>query len=170
MTEQDTIDSGKAEITEEDQMAIGRKVLGIVQKAFGKLPSDDDQARQTKIARRTVKALAAAHLALEYVTVRLRKENRGWVFLNLDAHQIVATAFWFWMQEVEVSPEETYPETDIGSKLLGFHQGLSAARSATDATYLLEFQNDCEEIYTSSADRLLEWVGDEDGDGDAKAD
>lgn len=170
MTEQNTIDSGKAEITEEDQMAIGRKVLGIVQKAFGKLPSDDDQARQTKIARSTVKAIAAAHQALEDETARLRKENQGWVFLNLDAHQIVATAFWFWMQEVEVSPEETYPETDIGSKLLGFHQGLSAARSATDATYLLEFQNDCEGIYTSSADRLLEWVDDEEGDGDAKAD
>ena len=50
----------------------------------------------------------------------------------------MATAFWLWSEEIELDIADCDSSSVAGSRLLGFAQGLAAARAMTEALDLID--------------------------------
>lgn len=123
-------------LTEEEQDAAGRVMLEAALVALGEFPSDNED--RDDFTRRVVRSLAAAYAAEKSEERRL-SESKGWhVFLETEAHEAVATAFWLWSEQVDIDICDVAAASVAGSRYLGLAQGLAAARAMTEALDMLE--------------------------------
>lgn len=126
------------DLPDEEQNAIGRAMLASALQVF-RAPSGnpDDPDDQDEIARRTVRALAAAVEVKQAETLRLSESKGGRVHVETEAHEAVATAFWLWSEQVEIDLSEVCARSVASLRLLGLAQGLAAAAAVTTAMDML---------------------------------
>ena len=125
-------------MTEAQQEESGRTMLRAALDALGEFPGNVDLEDQDETARRVVRALVAAADA-EVAEVKRFSELLGErQFLYTEAHEVVATAFWMWSEQVDLTVAEVSPCSVAGARYLGLAQGLAAARAMTEALAMLE--------------------------------
>jgi hypothetical protein len=128
-----------ADITESEQDEYGRAMVRAAFHAFGEFPGDHEDVDRDEIARRVVRALAAAAEAESVELNRLRDVKDGHLILLTGTSVAVATAFWLWSEQVDLDIDEVCPDCVAGSIYLGFAHGMAAARHMNEALRLMEF-------------------------------
>ena len=127
------------DVTDEEEIAAGRAMLVAAMDALGDFPENADDEDPDEFARRVVKALYAAETARRAEEERLTSEKGREMYVETKAHQVVATVFWLWStQDYTLEVSEANPCSIGGARMLGFAQGLAAARMMTEAMALLD--------------------------------
>lgn len=124
-------------LTEEEQTNVGRAMLAAALAALGDRP-EVDAVDQDDIARRVVRALAAAAAVGVAEQKRLTEERGGHVYLEVEPHEAVATAFWMWWEHIDLDVGEVHASSVASGFLLGLAQGLAAARAMSEALDMLD--------------------------------
>lgn len=125
-------------MTDSEQAEVGQAMLRAAFAALGKLPSLTEEQDQDDIARRVVRSLVAAAAVADSANASFMSRTGSTPVLEAEAHDAVATAFWLWSEEIELDIADCDPSSLAGSRLLGFAQGLAAARAMTEALDLLD--------------------------------
>lgn len=125
-------------LTKEEQTEVGRAMLTAALEALGEFPGNTDQEDQDETARRVVRALAAAATVEKAEEKRLSEAKGGRVYVETEAHEAVATAFWMWSEQIDLDVAEVHASSVAGSRYLGLAQGLAAARAMTEALDMLD--------------------------------
>lgn len=125
-------------LSKDEQAEVGRAMLTAALKALGDFPGNTDEEDQDETARRVVRALAAAATVEKAEEARLSDEKGGRVYVETEAHEAVATAFWLWSDQVDLDVSKVSASSVAGSRLLGLAQGLAAARAMSEAMDMLE--------------------------------
>jgi len=125
------------EPTEAEQLAIGHAMIRAALDSFGQFPPKTEDEDQDEIARRVVHALVAAGAVRDAEQLRLR-DLVECPSIDTDPHEAMATAFWMWSEGIKMKVTDAAPSSVIGSRLLGFAQGLAAARAMAEALDLLQ--------------------------------
>lgn len=120
-----------ARLGEEDELAAGRVMVTAALSAFGeRLHQEMDQEA---IAILTVRALAAANAARDSEQDRLSDAMGASLRLDIEPSDAAATAFWLWSENDGFDASAAHARSVAGVRMLGFAQGLAAAKKMADA-------------------------------------
>ncbi len=123
MAEEIVASEGRKELTEQEQLAAGQRMVSA---AFVALGEYSNELGQDEMAKRFLRAMfAAKHVR------KNEKEVRGGVYVEDTSDRAAATAFWFWANGGEL-PNECCANTVAAAILLGMAQGVYAARAACE--------------------------------------
>lgn len=127
----------KKELSAKQQLNAGRKMVTAALDALGARLDHNavPQIENHQVAQRVIKALVAARKAKKDEQIRL-KEYDG--YINTDPYEAVATAFWLWSQDIDLSVAEVHPSCHAGGVLLGFAIAYASASNMERSIDLLE--------------------------------
>lgn len=128
----------RCDMTDSEKTEVDKEMLRAAFAALGNFPSNTDEQDQDDIARRVVRSLVAAAAVENSARASFESRTGSTPFLEAEAHDAVATAFWLWSEEIELDIADCDSSSVAGSRLLGFAQGLAAARAMTEALDLID--------------------------------